>query len=64
MCKKERIILKEDGTLDKFQVSNGVYDLVMALNKNHDWIKKKTLSEKITLNIGFPEEGKTISITW
>jgi hypothetical protein len=36
----------------------------MALDKYHDWIKKQTLSDELTINVGFPEEGKTISITW
>ena len=60
----KRVILNEDGTLDKFAVSDEQRDLIMALEKHHKWIKEQTLSDKITLNIGFPDEDKTISITW
>ena len=56
--------MNEDGTLEKFQVPDNLKSLIMAINKHHEWIKKQTLSKSITLNIGFPEEDKTVSITW
>ena len=60
----DRIVYNEDGTLDKFAVPEKLYELIMALDKYHDWIKKQTLSDELTISVGFPEEGKTISITW
>ena len=60
----KRVILNEDGTVEKFQVSEGMYNLIMAINKHYKWIKEQTLSDKLTLNVGFPEEGVTVSMTW
>ena len=60
----KRVILNKDGTVDKFQVPKGLYDLIMAMDKHHKWIKEQTLSDKLTLNIGFPDEDKTIQLTW
>ena len=60
----DRIVCNENGTLDKFAVPEKLHRLIMALDKHHDWIKGQTLSDKLTINVNFPEEGKTISITW
>ena len=58
------IKMKEDGELDKFCVSPEVKDLIMALNKHHKWFKKQTNSTKLSLHISFPEENRTIVLTW
>ena len=60
----DRIVCSENGTLDKFAVPEKLHRLIMAIDKHHDLIKKQTLSDKLTINVGFPEERKTNSITW
>ena len=60
----ERVVLKEDGTLDKFSVSEDMYNLIMGLSKYHKWVKEQTLSDELTLNVYIPEDNVTISITW
>ena len=60
----KRVVLKEDGTLDRFLVSEDMYNLIMGLNKYHKRVKSQTLSDKLTLNVYIPEDNVTISITW
>ena len=64
MAEEKAIKFKEDGTLDKFCVSPEVKDLIMALDKHHEWIKEQTLSKKLSLHISIPDEKKMIVLTW
>lgn len=64
VVKMKRVVLKEDGTLDRFLVSEDMYNLIMGLSKHHKWVKDQTLSDKLTLNVYIPEDNVTISITW
>lgn len=60
----KRIVYKEDGTIDKFLVSDETKLLIEAMDKYHEWIKEQTLSEELALNVYIPEDDVTISFSW
>ena len=60
----KQIILNEDGTLDKFCVPENLRDLIIGLDKYHEWFKKQTLTDELVLYVNFPDEGKTIEFKW
>lgn len=60
----KRIVYNENGTIDKFLVSERTKDLILAMDKNHEWIKKQTLSEELVLNVYIPEDDVTITFSW